>query len=70
MERKYKLGTMIIAAALLLPLLTDTAYANSSWRWAAETRPWDVLPVVIIGANLATTAVTFVIERISCPGSW
>lgn len=31
-----------------IPLVT-TAYANSSWIWISETRPWDILPWVIVG---------------------
>lgn len=30
-----------------LPLVT-VAYANSSWVWISETRPWDILPWVIV----------------------
>ena len=34
----------------LSPLLLITiAYANSSWVWISETRPWDILPWVIVG---------------------
>ena len=56
MEKKYKLGSACVAAALILPFLTVTAYANSSWSWAAETRPWDVLPVVIVLTLAVETA--------------
>ena len=31
-----------------IPLVT-VAYANSSWIWISETRPWDILPWVIVG---------------------
>ncbi|MBR5571308.1 MAG: hypothetical protein IKV99_01515 [Oscillospiraceae bacterium] len=38
------------AVLSLSPLLLLTvAYANSSWVWISETRPWDVLPWVIVG---------------------
>lgn len=30
-----------------LPLVT-VAYANSSWVWISETRPWDILPLVVV----------------------
>ena len=30
-----------------LPLIT-IAYANSSWIWISEKRPWDILPWVIL----------------------
>ncbi len=32
---------------LALPFIT-VAYANSSWIWISETRPWDILPVVVL----------------------
>jgi len=36
---------LILATA---PLLISTASANSSWVWVSETRPYDVLPFVIV----------------------
>ena len=41
-----KKACLLFLAAL--PLLT-VAYANSSWIWISETRPWDILPWVIVG---------------------
>lgn len=40
MKRAY----LLLAA---LPLVT-VAYANSSWIWISEKRPWDILPWVIL----------------------
>ena len=33
-------------------LFPITAYANSSWMWISETRPYDLLPFVIAGTLL------------------
>lgn len=41
-----KKACLLFLAAL--PLVT-VAYANSSWIWISETRPWDILPWVIVG---------------------
>lgn len=41
----------------LLCFIPTVAYANSSWYWVSETRPYDVLPVVI--------ALTLIIETVS-----
>ena len=46
--RKYR---YLSSAALCFMLVVFTplqVYANSSWRWISETRPYDVLPFVII----------------------
>lgn len=40
---------------LLYPLsfcLISTAYADSSWIWISESRPYDILPFVIVGTLL------------------
>ena len=48
MNRKKKmLGAMIFSLAAVFAFPT-WAYANSSWRWISETRPYDILPVIVI----------------------
>lgn len=39
----------------LLFSFTITALANSSWRWISESRPYDVLPFVIVFTLFAET---------------
>ena len=38
----------LILTPFMLCLLCMTAYANSSWHWVSQTRPYDVLPIAII----------------------
>lgn len=45
--------TLILTFAVMFP---TAAYANSSWRWISETRPYDVLPFVM--------AVTLAVETL------
>lgn len=40
---------------LIMCFLPTFAYANSSWRWISDTRPYDVLPFVIIITLAAET---------------
>lgn len=59
--KKYRIlsGVFLSAAALLL--CGATASANSSWIWISETRPYDLLPWVV----LVTLAVeTVCVDRI------
>ena len=42
---------------ILFCLIPSIAFANSSWHWISETRPYDVLPFVIV--------LTLLIETIS-----
>lgn len=55
--KKNKYSLALIISLFLLPILSLTVFANSSWRWISETRPYDVLPWVAIA--------TLIIETIS-----
>ncbi len=55
--KKYKLFSTLVISLFLLHLFSLTTFANSSWVWISETRPYDVLPWVAIG--------TLIIETIS-----
>lgn len=55
--KKYQITSSIIFALVVLQLLNISVFANSSWVWISETRPYDVLPWVAIG--------TLVIETLS-----
>ena len=55
--KKNKYSLALIISLFLLPILSLTVFANSSWHWISETRPYDVLPWVAIG--------TLIIETIS-----
>ena len=45
---KYK-GFIIAITLIIVPM---RVYANSSWYWISEIRPFDVLPWVAIGTIL------------------
>ena len=49
---------------LLLCMLPVTAFANSSWVWLSETRPYDVLPfVALLTIAMETAAIWLALER-------
>lgn len=54
--KKYKYFSVFIISLFLMQILSLSAFANSSWRWISETRPYDVLPWVVIGTLLIETA--------------
>ncbi len=53
--KKYKWFSAIIIFLFLLQIFNSTAFANSSWFWISETRPYDVLPCVAIGTIIVET---------------
>ncbi|MEL7570576.1 MAG: hypothetical protein AAGU14_08460 [Eubacteriaceae bacterium] len=46
--KKNKLMSCALCCLLFTAVFHITVSANSSWGWIAETRPYDVLPYVII----------------------
>lgn len=48
MEKRYRVLTVCVACLLFCLFPSAAAWANSSWVWAAKTRPYDVLPYVIV----------------------
>lgn len=46
--KKYKYFSSLLLCILFISLFPVTAYANSSWVWISETRPYDVLPFVMM----------------------
>lgn len=53
---RNKIVNCIIITIFML-LLPINVYANSSWVWISETRPYDILPVIIV--------ITLVIETLT-----
>ena len=62
--KKYKLISAFIISLFSLPLFNLTAFANSSWVWISETRPYDVLPWVAIGTLIIETISLIVFAKI------
>ncbi len=65
--KQYKSLSAYLTALILSSGLSLMASANSSWVWITETRPYDVLPFVII-ATLFIETVT--IDRFSKIDKW
>lgn len=65
MRIKKRLLFIFGAALSFLLCFPATAFANSSWRWISETRPYDVLPFVIIGTLIIETSMINYIPRIN-----
>lgn len=53
---RYKLITNTVTTSMLIFIFSLTAFANSSWAWISETRPYDVLPFVAIATLIIETA--------------
>lgn len=53
----YKYFSVAFLSAVLLSAFSLTAFANSSWVWISETRPYDVLPFVAAATLIIETAV-------------
>ena len=64
---RYKVISNTSVALLLLFSFSFTAFANSSWVWISETRPYDVLPFVAIATLIIETAALNLILKI---GNW
>ena len=50
--KKYRVLFATLLSYMYIPMFCVTAFANSSWRWISETRPYDVLPFVVVGTLL------------------
>ncbi|MBR2417106.1 MAG: hypothetical protein IKB12_00605 [Clostridia bacterium] len=64
---RYKAITNTTITALLILAFSFTAFANSSWVWISETRPYDVLPFVAIATLIIETAALNLILK---TGNW
>ena len=65
--KKYKLFSMSVISALGVSAFPMFASANSSWVWISETRPYDILPFVIIGTLLIETVAVNLMGKV---GNW
>lgn len=64
MEKRYRFFSGLTGCLLFCLFPTATAWANSSWRWAAETRPYDVLPYAIVLTLAIETAALVLLAKI------
>ena len=65
--KKYKLFSMSVISTLGVSIFPVLASANSSWVWISETRPYDILPFVIIGTLLIETVAVNLVSKV---GNW
>ena len=65
--KKYKLFSMPVISVLGVSAFPMLASANSSWVWISETRPYDILPFVIIGTLLIETVAVNLVSKV---GNW
>ena len=61
---RYKVFSNTAVSLLLLFSFSFTAFANSSWAWISETRPYDVLPFVAVATLLIETLALNLILKI------
>ena len=65
--KKYKLFSLSVISAFGVSVFPMLASANSSWVWISETRPYDILPFVIIGTLLIETVAVNLVNKV---GNW
>ena len=44
-HRRYSAAICLL---MLTALLATPVFANSSWRWLSDTRPYDLLPIAVV----------------------
>lgn len=64
---KNKLLYIIVFVFVTSSALCIHAYANSSWRWLSETRPYDILPFIIALTLIAETLAYVFVAKIKRP---
>lgn len=64
---KYKTFSKVTVALILLSGFSFSAFANSSWVWISETRPYDVLPFVAVATLIIETLAINLFLKI---GNW
>lgn len=58
---------LTIALAFLTILFTTTAFANSSWHWLTDKRPYELLPLAIVFTLLIEFVIIYFVNK---PGKW
>ena len=49
-------ASLILFLLISVVLFDTTVFANSSWQWISETRPFDLLPIVAVATIFIETA--------------
>ena len=64
MNKQAKTTSVCLISVIMITLFPISVYANSSWRWISETRPYDVLPFVILLTLIIEIAGTYFLAKI------
>jgi len=62
-KQMTKRQLFIISLCIITSLIPQVAFANSSWYWISEKRPWDILPWVVIVTILIETLTIWLIPK-------
>ncbi len=54
---------IVIFSVILMGLLPQAVFANSSWHWISEIRPWDILPWVALATIVIEVLAIWKIPR-------
>ncbi len=65
--KKYRLISVSAFSVLLISSFSFFAFANSSWVWISETRPYDLLPFVAAATLAVETAAYNIFLKV---GNW
>lgn len=64
MGAKVRKRQLFIISICIMPILIpQVAFADSSWYWISEKRPWDILPWVAIATILIETLAIWLIPK-------
>ena len=62
--KHYKAISLSAVTTIIMMAFSVTVSANSSWVWISETRPYDILPFVIVGTLLIETLAVNILSKI------
>ena len=62
--KHYKAISLSAVTTIIMMVFSVTVSANSSWVWISETRPYDILPFVIVGTLLIETLAVNILSKI------
>ncbi|MBR2675071.1 MAG: hypothetical protein IKE52_06455 [Mogibacterium sp.] len=63
MSYKNNLLSKIVGVILIFAAFTSIVYANSSWYWISELRPFDILPWVVLGTILVEWLIIYLVPK-------
>lgn len=46
--RMRRLYSLAVCLTMLVAMVAMPVFANSSWRWLSDTRPYDLLPIAVV----------------------